>query len=910
MINKVYIQLTRERPSTPSQEIERENIYRGIGATITALKGTIEGLADKLAELENSPNNSYIKSLRLSAKIELKPISEDVEFEKDGTKVKKIRHRLQQIPVSKEVSLSEFAKLLELEMNHLQHAQRYLHDGSTIYSHPAHDPEKGFYGGLSGFAEHLQGGDLDSILILPDGALIIEAFQLYDKYLDEQMAFQDWKHEPSQFTTKAGDFTTHAEDEVLRALSLKHPEYDYERLRGALHMGKGLARTTFLNEPEKAAYADPVLHPDGSMTGTSYYTNDVSPLMVFNPIHLYMRWQGEPNLFPFLFFPTDANSLNKKGMWNHEEVWNNLGQFKDSYFKGRGALGDKKLFIDNLMNLGGVGGVAQRKGWRQYFGNEANFIFKEKTVIVDGKETKVQTHTIDALKTWQTLEKIGFEVMNDFVVNNRIPFEVLRAKGEYAKDRNELFDYLFKTYFHNEGDLTAYLEDIRRTNREGVIKKIRNGEIAPGSIEEAIEEKVSKVFLYRTLSRMIADRIPTKFLRIDRDRFSEKGISRWKEIKERLGWEPKRYDEAMKNLGLVESMLRSDISSKIKERLKLMNAHDLKDIKLDDMIYRLDEQVIESFLKAAQRKANEKGSPGMKDEEINDVKALFNEIHNKFSGNKEFLNKFAHNIENKDYPFSFALDEFDISLLAFRGAGPRVIPRSIADIALMEKNVMNGCILELPNVLHQTAISGKKDFSEIIKILYGVKQAYGQVHGAEAGYETIHKIAGAVITYFKKDTMSKGILGLTRIGKPNSIAAKIAGGRSTAVWEWDAVDIDNFIVALETNRLLPRDYFDPSQPLKYEAIWVNAPFSANPIRLPENFKLPFKLFGKDEIPLFRRRVRNYRELWSNKLRKDFGGKWYDVSFDFAVKYGPLFMAFMLWKFFKDALDEAQGTKKK
>jgi len=226
------------------------------------------------------------------------------------------------------------------------------------------------------------------------------------------------------------------------------------------------------------------------------------------------------------------------------------------------------------------------------------------------------------------------------------------------------------------------------------------------------------VFLYRTLSRMIADRIPTKFLRIDRDRFSEKGISRWKEIKERLGWEPKRYDEAMKNLGLVESMLRSDISSKIKERLKLMNAHDLKDIKLDDMIYRLDEQVIESFLKAAQRKANEKGSPGMKDEEINDVKALFNEIHNKFSGNKEFLNKFAHNIENKDYPFSFALDEFDISLLAFRGAGPRVIPRSIADIALMEKNVMNGCILELPNVLHQTAISGKKDFSEIIKILY------------------------------------------------------------------------------------------------------------------------------------------------------------------------------------------------
>ena len=158
--------------------------------------------------------------------------------------------------------------------------------------------------------------------------------------------------------------------------------------------------------------------------------------------------------------------------------------------------------------------------------------------------------------------------------------------------------------------------------------------------------------------------------------------------------------------------------------------------------------------------------------------------------------------------------------------------------------------------------------------------------------------------------MSKGILGLTRIGKPNSIAAKIAGGRSTAVWEWDAVDIDNFIVALETNRLLPRDYFDPSQPLKYEAIWVNAPFSANPIRLPENFKLPFKLFGKDEIPLFRRRVRNYRELWSNKLRKDFGGKWYDVSFDFAVKYGPLFMAFMLWKFFKDALDEAQGTKKK
>ena len=251
--------------------------------------------------------------------------------------------------------------------------------------------------------------------------------------------------------------------------------------------------------------------------------------------------------------------------------------------------------------------------------------------------------------------------------------------------------------------------------------------------------------------------------------------------------------------------------------------------------------------------------------------------------------------------------------MAFRGTGPRIIPRAIGDIGILERALWMNGLRKLKDSLVDVATNGKKDFSPLIEILKNIKEAHGEVQGHNAqSYETVHKLATAIISYYKKDTMSKGLLGLLpwKLGKPGSIAAEMAGGRSGAVWEWDAVDIDNFIVELETKRLLPRDRYDPSSQISYDAIWINNPLTGRPFKLPENFKLPFKIFGTDEIPLFRRRHRDYPIAFSDRLRREHGGKWYNIAFDFAIKYGPLFWAFIMYKFIKDSIEEAQGTKKK
>lgn len=908
MMDRIFVRLSRERASKPYEEIARDDPYHGIAATLTQLKSAVEGLSAGLEGIEEEYKRLGKKMPMLYRHEELEALQEEVDIGKEaevgGKKetVKKTRIRIKQLPVPKGVALSEFVKNhLELIASEKSHIREYLHNGRSVYYHPAHG-DQGFYGGLANYAESMHTTDIDSLFHLPDGHIAQDAFHMYSKYLFGMFSRSDWQHEPSNFTSQAHSRYSQLENDVLQSIQQMYPEIPLDRLESAVYMGVGMSRALFLNEPELAAYADPPLTPEGTLTGASYYTNDAAALNPFNPHHFFMRWQGENQIYPFLFMPVEGEGVSKRGPWDHKQMWEKMKQFKESYWKGRRELGNTKLFIDELVDMGNVGGPAKRRGWRQLFANEANLVYKEKTVTVDGQTKKIQTGSIDALKTWQSLEKVGYEVMQDLVLAGRLPRDLLEAKSDALKtERKNFFNYLFKTYFgKSEGELDAYLETIRGGGaRDAAIKRIKNGEAAPDAVEYEVEYEVSQVFLHRALSRMITQRIPTRIIQVDRDRFDKEGKSRYKRLREALGWEPKDYDKTMRQLGLAEGLLRKQVSETVKSLIKLHNASDLKDITqyISEVEYKLTPEKIRSFLTGK-----------VTGPELDQVIKLYETMQKIYTGNEEFLDKYAHeNIRKEPFTFSFAMDELDLSLMAFRGAGPRMIARAIGDIGLMEQKLINGCIMKLKDTLHTVATDGKKDFSPYLAMLQGVRDAYGSVHGiSPLGYETVHKIAAAIIAYHKKDTFSKGILGIFRFGKPASIAAEIAGGRSAAVWEWDAVDIDNFVVALETKRLLPRDRFDPSQPARHEPIWVNNPLTNKPIKLPGK---TFKLFGK-EIHLFQRRVTDYKTWYSDKLRREHGAKWYNIVFDFAVKYGPLFMAFMLYKFIKDAIEEAQGTKKK
>jgi hypothetical protein len=225
--------------------------------------------------------------------------------------------------------------------------------------------------------------------------------------------------------------------------------------------------------------------------------------------------------------------------------------------------------------------------------------------------------------------------------------------------------------------------------------------------------------------------------------------------------------------------------------------------------------------------------------------------------------------------------------MAMRATGPRMIARSINDIGQME--AVTGWIINMPRLLNQIATSGKQDFTPIVEYLQKAQNAFTSVHGTGADFKYIYRIAAATIQYFKKDSMAKPLFGLFRIGKRNSIAAEYAG-RSSAVWEWDSRDIDRFVTTLESLRLLPKTAFNLQHPPVKEPRYIKLPFMKNPIRFGTKQKVDYE--------------------WSAaRLRKEFGGDFKSIALDSLNQFFPLVLALILWKYFKDALDETMGKKK-
>ncbi|MDH7476709.1 MAG: hypothetical protein QHH09_04625, partial [Microgenomates group bacterium] len=407
--------------------------------------------------------------------------------------------------------------------------------------------------------------------------------------------------------------------------------------------------------------------------------------------------------------------------------------------------------------------------------------------------------------------------------------------------------------------------------------------IAPKNIEEEIELESCKIFLYRTLARIVAKRMPTKFIKIDRDRFTEKGTSRYKMVRLLMGIDdPEEFDKLIKDVNIAETVVRKEISQKAREALR--------EGRTPSVTYDLDSR-LEEILRSIVYK-------GDKDVKSKVAKALelVKLIKEHYSENEGFLNDFASFIRGglKKYPFTFALEDTDISLLKFSGGGQTVIPRFIGDISQIEQNVVQP-ILNFPQLLHMVSIDGKHDFSKIIETIQKIKTTIEGIISIDYAHEVAHHLALMTINYFKKDTYARAFFGLLSSGRRNSLAAEIAG-RAGAVWEWDSREIDAFCTALETYRVLPKlPYSIISTKVEYEPVYIKVPFTKNKI-----IKLPEKIF--------KQRKKNY-SWWGHKLRQVSGGDWKGKLYDIINRYLPLVILFLLFKFIKDALEEAQGKKK-
>jgi hypothetical protein len=860
IMNKLYWRVHVERPHKFFEEIEKEDFMYGIETTRLKIISALERLQHTFTEMERS--SEVRKMLPELYKHSEKDYYLDERntgsVDKEGNPVIKGFMRTAPLPGFSKITMSQYLESLINNVNHWRHRSEYLHNARAIFNHPAHG-DKGFYANLGGYAENLSGTDIDEMMLLPDGPMTYDAYMLYDKFVESEFAANDWKHRPNQFTNSLEEVNTKVEKEVIVMLQKLYPNESLDAVRHAVNAAVGMARGVFLTETEKSAYADAV-DPKGGGMYASYATNDATALTTFNPMHVMLRWQGE-HMLPMFYF------MNVKGSgakWDHADTWKNASTYLKAFIEGRGDLAGQDLFIDQLMDNMGVGGILKRKGWRTTYSLEGHNIYES-----DGK--------MNHLETFKAMDIIGYEAIYDFL-KTKVEAGILKAEAgsKGAAKMDEMFKYIFDRYFVplGETDYVAYMKKLESAGRKNAMDLIKHkGSIGSDTFEQEVNFQTAQIFIDNAIAREVALRFPSKYLKIDRDRFTKDGVSRYSKIQKELGFSRDKFNDVMKDFSFVEMLMRRKMSEYAKE-----SSHLFPDLKLNNFNkfdYQINEQTIRELMEGK-----------FEQQKINDVIKIFNKMKENYLNNS-FLDKEGFKAIN-GYKFTFGIEDTDFSLMAMRSTGPRMIARSIGDIGQMES--ITPWIINMPRVLNQIATSGKHDFTPIIEYLQKAQNAFTMVHGTgdASDFKYIYKIASAVIQYFKKDSMAKPLFGLFRLGKRNSIAAEYAG-RSTAVWEWDSREIDRFITTLESLRLLPKSAFNAQNGPTYVDNWVT--ILGKPVKIGKKMKLDYEFNGA-------------------KLRKEFGGDMKAISFDMLNQFLPIVLAFLLWKYFKDAMDEATGAKKK
>ena len=889
VVNQLFLELQQKSPNKFYEQIMQEDMFYGPAAIQKRIQAAINSLMTKIEQIEGGEGELSERMRKLNL---YEQESEDSYIAERGGKDdvnKKIYPRIHPFTRGKKIGVTDFIRHVYVTIDHTIEKAEYFHNARAIYTHPP--GEKGFYQQLGDFAEHMKGGGIDEILMLPDGQHMMEAYQLYEKMLQEDFAQMDQRHRPDQLSNKLERVNPQIVIQVFEQLRKFYPDLSEERLWNIVNSGVGISRGIFLTESEKSAYADP-LDSEGKGMIASYSTNDAGSLNVFNPMHTILRWQGEHFMNSMYFMPVNG----QPGPWDHRKAQGNAAKYMDSLLvgKGRGTGKDAlpEMFIDSMMDLTNVGGPGKRKGWRTKYSLEGHFAYDP-----DG--------TINAPKTFKAMEAIGYEAIFNFYTTEQAGEKLMKATEnsdlDQAKEKKDLFRYIFKRYFSEnpenfqEAELDNYLSKLQIKGKEKALDqlKTKGQPLKSGSWEEQVAYETYQLFMENTLVRYTAARFPTIFLRMDKNRLHDDGISHWEKIRREFkDWKREDFDKSMKNLTMAEMLLRRQISGKIRENIKLDEKWSLAEFDDIDVGYRLNEEKIRELLSK-----NKEDKTFKSEKEINDAIEVFRHIKDSFKKGEFLDNEGAKRIQ--DYTFTFGLEDTDISLMNFRGTGPRMVARAVKDVALAEQ-VITPWIIEMPRIMNEIAINGKHDFSPLIEYMRKAQKAITEIHDVDSTYKHMYKIAGTVINYFKKDAMAKPLFGLFRLGKMNSMAAEYAG-RSTAVWEWDSRDIDRFAVATESYGLLKNSPYDLHKFDKGEFTggqledrWVSNRFT--------------RLFTKKPIKFGKKRRVDY-EFNSWKLRKEHGADWKAISWDYINQFLPLAIAFLLWKYMKDAMDEVSGKKK-
>jgi len=936
ILTLIYRQLGIERSHKDFNTASNEDFMRGIVATKNIISRALQGLESnfRMMEFEDPNNPKYFQMHKLTEED-----SYTGEINIDGNV--RPQPRTKPLPYFEKVKMSKFITNQWANFYHWQDATGYFHDIAVILNHPPH--EGSIWTAVQGFAANMKMAGLDGFYSLPNGPMTIRAYHLLEKFKQEEFAKFDHKLQADMDTNQLEDVNTKIEKKVIAYLLMEYKSDQMSEIRiaSAINNAVGMAKGIYLSEHENIAYAD----SEGATQ--SYGTLDATPINLLNLLHTITRWGGPANLRPVLFLPADGE---KRSFWksllgipqyDHNITYKNASDVLDSFInlkKGReGSM--MNLVIDKILHLTKTADFVNRSGWRDYYAFSPHFIYDQKG-------------DLKLLDSFKSLDMIGYQPINWFLKNIGVKKNVDKSGKTYfekihpesrededpvkkefirlksipkanmnnedkalwekfevdiaaADQREELFKYLYERYFEpftviddngHTDTYQDYINKLRVRAEKLVIENVNdNHNMSFNDYEMAVQNQISDLFVKGAVSRVVAARFPTKFLRIDRDRLHKEGGSRWRQIYEKMqesnsGLTRDQFGEIMNDLGFVEECIQNDTSVSVKEKIHLLPLDDKITRSLGDhvkLLQNLDRKKIREIL----------GSRGMDENRIKKVEHLYDLIYEKMTGKSEtrhepngkaipgtgdldFLDGEAvHAID--EFPFNIGQENTDFSLIPYRATGPNTLVRAIGDMAEMDEVVIKG-FLDLPIMFSEIAANGG-DYSPLIQYLQKCQKTFINVHGSGDDYDFNYMIGGMFVNYMRKDDNAAP-------GRINSIAGLIAGD-SNLVREFDYKDIDRFWLAMQQKGLLLKKNYDITKGPEFENVW----------------KIDKKT-GKPVMTSSKKIIEKYKSC-IERARERFGGSWKEGMANVLGKILPLAMIWLIWQYMKKAFEETIGGKK-
>lgn len=763
---------------------------------------------------------------------------EDREF------LEKRKYALPNVHRNVEIDFDEYFFTVLNGANDEIEIRKFLHDARALVYHPP--PDVGYHKQLSLYAERLTSSNIDHMNLMPDAESMLSASQLWAKLFEIDMAMHNWTHQPLSGQVDELRRLTDTDVDALKYLPLINPELleDSWRLKRALIMGIGDNYSISLRALEIGAYADPPLRGGRPVYG-SYGTRDSVIYKAFNLLlHHNLRWSNEDSLMGNLLFLDLSNRAR-----DHTDLRKDMKAAINAFATGKTdedlARGDVVRLMD-AMNIGKIGGIYTRASWRMYFYYEGWLVDPESGT----------GNLINIVDSWKALEKIGVSALRDMVGNlvtdNRKalfsrrdeffgketkepkdPVErqkYIELKEGLEKKRRSLVEHILDEYFKD--DYPKEGSDV-----EGSDEKLRRDQLFTDLEKgDSIDEKAEayKAFFHEALVRAYWQRIPTKFLTLERRRtVSTKRNTIWEEVRSKSGEEGAALsNEDFKNgvdlIAAAEIALKNEVKNDIKQQLAAG-----KKMHETEVSYELDHSRLESFLRSFQESNPKEVSNKRIDDALRIYDQLKKFVHTTMQPRSEepkgfrtslgkklgvrvkpgikevsYFKDVAHKYQHGFYGFELGTEELQREFLTHRAAGERVVARNTNDNAEMEHEFideLSGYFTKMQGV-YINSRENPLDVKPLIEAMVKAKKRMEQIHGLAAAYEIIGKyFVPLTMQFFKKDDAASFFpLNIFRLGKKNCLAEEFVQGPFRGGRAWGASERRMFFIELERAHLLPK----------------------------------------------------------------------------------------------------------